>query len=561
MAEYRSIKWGYALNKDNVLTSILDASKTDEKEFHCLNCGDAMVKRCGEHNEFHFAHKKCKCSYETYLHNLAKTRIKQWLEKSTTIDVYFEQRAYCLKLKDSGICDIQKDAKVCCFKEKTTHYNVRKSLDMCELEKQKTIKDIIFTPDILWYSSKNENDFIFIEIFVKHECSDQKKESGARIIEFKIENEADINYIVSHNFIKNGSDVRYYGFKPHDTYDDISPDAKACIDKFIVYESGKTFSTTCTCLNYMKHNPKSIFELSIVQDVDSSYKAKNWGIAEALRRRLSVGNCQMCKFYHSNDFYDIQKCNKHKALVRNTSAAVGCNNMWLRDEYKTQYLQELSVYANDHFVHIWETENKYAIRTKYEAVKQLNEKALLDELFTEEHYPITEEEETRWNALRETVSHMPKDTSSYIDSLLRFDIAPSYLSNDYDGKSKTSDAVIRNWSESAKFPLCPPRQIDKPLAEYASRLKKGRIIAETSSGKVSILGSKLTFRDGQETIVVACKDPDNVHFHIFTITYKEGYFIHEHLKKYYQPAGLLKRYSSLGGVKWTDTFLLDDGIV
>ena len=70
-----------------------------------------------------------------------------------------------------------------------------------------------FIADLYCESYTNPNSSIFIEIFVTHECSQEKKSSGIRIIEFAIQLEEDILNIVNSTKLIESEKVRLYKFK------------------------------------------------------------------------------------------------------------------------------------------------------------------------------------------------------------------------------------------------------------------------------------------------------------------------------------------------------------
>lgn len=59
----------------------------------------------------------------------------------------------------------------------------------------------------------NPNLPIFIEVFVTHECSQEKKKSGIRIIELSIQSEEDILDIVNSTNLNECEKVKLYNFK------------------------------------------------------------------------------------------------------------------------------------------------------------------------------------------------------------------------------------------------------------------------------------------------------------------------------------------------------------
>jgi len=216
----------YAISDSGELMHICDAHERDG-DFFCPYCKCKMIKKCGEKNAWHFAHDwryenddKRECSHESYLHFLAKLKLKDWFEKSESIILYYDNISKCKFIED---CKWKKTGDRCATR-KLEKVDLKKCLTDCQLEKTVDVNGDQYRPDLLWRNpSKPKND-IFVEIKVTHECSQEKKNSSARIIEFEINSEEDIENIVSSNIVKESPTVRFYGFKPKASYD---PDIEA----------------------------------------------------------------------------------------------------------------------------------------------------------------------------------------------------------------------------------------------------------------------------------------------------------------------------------------------
>ena len=85
------IKYHYALNKNGDIVDIADVDKENRKaqRFFCINCGAEMIPKLGKFKVRHFAHKAetPDCNSETYLHKLAKLRLKEKFYSSAPFEI------------------------------------------------------------------------------------------------------------------------------------------------------------------------------------------------------------------------------------------------------------------------------------------------------------------------------------------------------------------------------------------------------------------------------------------------------------------------------------------
>ena len=107
--------YSYAFNSEKKLTSINSATKGNQ--YYCPCCGEVMIPKQGQKNRWHFAHKANleNCSYETYLHKLAKIRIQECFNQNSSFNITFKQECMC----DANVCSIKRFPRCSWFEQKT----------------------------------------------------------------------------------------------------------------------------------------------------------------------------------------------------------------------------------------------------------------------------------------------------------------------------------------------------------------------------------------------------------------------------------------------------------
>lgn len=208
------IAYDYAKNEKGELKHISDVTKDNKnnQKFYCLSCGEEMIAKLGDQKCHHFAHKSnCSCSNESYLHKLAKCLIKQTFEKSQKFEIVLLQKQICNQKNECKFFS----QEVCCD-SKYEHYNLKEYFDKCEEEKEiiDSRNNRKFIADLLLSNSKNGRKLL-IEVCVTHQCTNEKKESGLRIIEIPIRDLEDIKRCRSSvwEYTNGEKRLRYYNFK------------------------------------------------------------------------------------------------------------------------------------------------------------------------------------------------------------------------------------------------------------------------------------------------------------------------------------------------------------
>lgn len=291
------IKYHFALNEKGQIIDIADVTEKDrQNQYFCLNCGDKMIPRLGKRNAHHFAHvcTTPNCNPETYLHKLAKLKIKEKFESVDAFEISFRQVSQCV---DKEHCPfyIEKECKSYDYRT----YDLHKNYDTC-LEEQ-VIGN--YRADLLLKSStKPSTPPILIEVLISHKCEEEKINSGYRIIEIEIKNEGDITRLFPITESKiNPYNNRYnrrcffYNFK--ETATENSKLKIRRIPKFYFFKRGSVYLSnvedysSCREVIY-KDNPNAILELAI----DSQVSAYELGLVKAAEMGYSVRNCLLCKY-------------------------------------------------------------------------------------------------------------------------------------------------------------------------------------------------------------------------------------------------------------------------
>lgn len=245
----------FAFDINNNVIDIYNSTKVCKLQYFCPHCHNEMIAKRGDIRKWHFAHKTAKCSYDNYLHSISEKMILDWFNQKESIILEMNAKVECTHY-DS--CKFHND-KYCTGRE-PIQYDLKKYYSRCVRERG--YKG--FIADLLCESDDRPRSPIFIEIFVTHECSQEKKRSDIRIIEFHIQSEEDILDIISSSKIVEGGMVQLYNFKRTTIKNDcfVQP-----FQKYMLYPTLKSFVDRgrYTCKNYDKFH-KGIYEICMPYD-------------------------------------------------------------------------------------------------------------------------------------------------------------------------------------------------------------------------------------------------------------------------------------------------------
>ncbi len=208
-----------ALSESGIPVFIDDITKENKKEttFKCMGCGKRLFPVLGKKREHHFRHEEgAECSdYNRYLHEYAKAELKRRFDEAETFIIEYNAHFQCVKFES---CQVRLNHKwMLCSYDWTHKEDLKKKYDTCtpekgfyeELEegKRRYVADLKLTS-----STDGKLPPTILEVWVNHECTEQKRSSGARIIEIKIEKEEDARREIKETVEGDEKPILFYGF-------------------------------------------------------------------------------------------------------------------------------------------------------------------------------------------------------------------------------------------------------------------------------------------------------------------------------------------------------------
>lgn len=314
------IKYSYCLNENNELVHIssVSAENRHSHTYCCLECGQPMVPRLGEDRKWHFAHKAdTACDGESYLHKLAKRRIRDYFMSADSFPITFIREVPC---QDKERCFFFDDHYCVEWRKEIPfdlkRYKGKEIYDDCQEEVP--VGD--FRPDLLLTNRKKpEWAPVFIEVYKTHKSEGTKLNSEYKIIEtMKIKSEADIDDIINRGFVEEDN-CKTHNFRPL-----LPPIEKKDVplDRFIFFKSGAAkmvfateYEVMCDKLN-VKYKRDSVLELNMKRDPDvyGDLGLFRTGLVYAMKKGFDFKNCIMCINNKYNSYYSCYICTQYKAL-------------------------------------------------------------------------------------------------------------------------------------------------------------------------------------------------------------------------------------------------------
>lgn len=215
-------KYPFAINDDGKPIYIGEVTRENRRHTHyrCYGCGAELFPVLGDKREHHFRHEKdAICDPNKYLHEYAKAAIKRRFEESDKFEVTYEAARKC-RLRNS--CELaDKFGFPECEADGLYTIDLKRYYDTCTEEegyykelpggKKKYIADLYLSN-----SQEPNKPPVCIEVWVTHECTEEKKINGGHIIEIKINKEEDAQRPIAESKDKN-LPIRFYGFKRYIT--------------------------------------------------------------------------------------------------------------------------------------------------------------------------------------------------------------------------------------------------------------------------------------------------------------------------------------------------------
>lgn len=306
--EKQNVRYCYALDKDGRLINIKD-SKEMSNLFICPHCKSEMIGKYGQHNQWHFAHKKKQCDYDKYLHTLAEQRIMEWFNKSRNVNIHIPVIFKCPKYNQCKWKDNN------CKKNGISNFDLKELFSPAQQEKAFLKDGEKYVADIFLNNDKNSDDPLFLEICVTHRCEQKKIDSGIKIIEFDIESESDIERIISSPCIEESENIRFYNFENEELDGEISDFESKELLKYVYPEPNEEDSPEYTSC-HDEDERKGYYEVTIVWDhsyhFDSRSEFKDAFLVAASQQYPFFKSCVFCK--HQRVSNCIHNCSLYKKI-------------------------------------------------------------------------------------------------------------------------------------------------------------------------------------------------------------------------------------------------------
>lgn len=318
------ITYHHATDTKGHIVHIDDVTKENRSyHYYCVGCGGEMTAVLGDKREHHFRHKEAHCSWESYLHKLGKTKLKQKFDtqKEFVIKYYVEYR--CNISDECKLGHIFKDNK-CNIRRELIKRDLKKEFDTCEEEV--TYKG--YRADLMLSSKEHpEREPIFLEISVTHDCNPEKLKSGIKIIELKITEENDVLHPLVEKYALFGSanheypydskalpPIRFFNFER--TFDISRPLERFWItkdEKGILH--GHCEQDSLNCRNILcNHQEDSMYQITIPSEVIIHKRKPNvfeFGMMKAINAGIDIRHCGICdKIYQHCLLINVEEENK-----------------------------------------------------------------------------------------------------------------------------------------------------------------------------------------------------------------------------------------------------------
>lgn len=310
-------KYRYGFNVQGNIQDIKQLERADVLNFgpfSCIGCGAALIPKLGQKNIKHFAHAAGEgCGKETYLHLLGKR-------------VFIETYKNCLLQAKPFVLALETDYECNNFVEFLGYPCRYKQIDEYDLVKyfDEIAEEVWhdgFRPDVLLQSSKTR-EVVFVEIAVCHKSSEEKLNSGKRIIEYLLESEEDVDRLRGRHLddVTPGVKLVNFAAKPKKgNY--CKGQCNHRFDYFVVDRKGRASVLHGTPAELVAHvrSESVVYSSSCEQGSNKTLEFISF-LERALKKGISLRNCLVCAQSQLGTDSDSLFCKKHHKRINSTEA-------------------------------------------------------------------------------------------------------------------------------------------------------------------------------------------------------------------------------------------------
>ena len=157
------VRYRYALNEEDDLLEIHVAHEL-RGVYHCPECGQQMILKCGAKKSWHFAHERVQCDYNHYLHTVAEQRILEWFNEAIKVPMALQINEYC---EQNNRCRFYRK-EFCSRSCLSGTFNLKDYYSKCEREIRYEKDEHTYIADLVCWPKNEKNEPLFIEICVTH---------------------------------------------------------------------------------------------------------------------------------------------------------------------------------------------------------------------------------------------------------------------------------------------------------------------------------------------------------------------------------------------------------
>lgn len=309
------IKYQYAYDENQNLISIDKITKENRNlhQYSCIGCGAHLQPRAIEskYRRPHFYHKESvNCSGETYLHKLAKKRIKEKFENSEKFEISYQVTPICQDVNCQLGYKCEEYSKAC-------KYDLKQFYDTCTEEAEVNG----FVADLLLTNSKSPNTApVLIEVCVTHTCEEAKRSSNLKIIEIRVKDEEGINTLFESD-VWEETPKWYCSEKKEVLIEFISfkrilkKSMEIGISRYVFGDFENQQKGYITVVNCKTANKKvrtdSLCELNLLGSYQFQNEVYNI-LLKWMYKHYNVKRCLICKFYYATMYERYPICRLSK---------------------------------------------------------------------------------------------------------------------------------------------------------------------------------------------------------------------------------------------------------
>ena len=195
------VQYPFARDEEGRLIDILtiDIEHRYDHSYFCPECGQEMRPRLGKKQAHCFYHFHCEaCESESYVHRVGKDLLyMRFYDPERPFLIEFNQDVRC---EQWNTCQArEKQSTVCNTLHRPKRIDLKDWYDTAEIEKEIDVEGArTFRADVILYSKTNSKRApFFLEVCYKHPCSEEKKASGIKILELKVNDVRELSRILT----------------------------------------------------------------------------------------------------------------------------------------------------------------------------------------------------------------------------------------------------------------------------------------------------------------------------------------------------------------------------